>query len=236
MPRRESKCAESPMECTDGRRIFEVGVQNTTAALTTTFGNNTALINAIEAAYPIGQNGIETANDQISQIFTELVFQCPAAKWANDTASVGIPAWRYYFNASFTNTQAIPGLGATHASEIEIVWATYSNASVTTQEYALSQAMMGAWAKFARNPAGGPGWNPVGTGAAGSVLVGASGNATGGLLTDKTGSPQQGFFDLGLYGNRYNALSSGITVIQQSEVDFRCAVFDQIYAFANGQK
>ncbi|QIW96620.1 hypothetical protein AMS68_002138 [Peltaster fructicola] len=214
-------------------RVFEVGQQNLTASLNTFFGNNTALKDSVAEAFKIPQLGINAPYDQISQIFTELVFQCPAAKWANDTASVGIPAWRYYFNSSFTNTQALPGLGVYHSSEIEIVYGTYANATVTTQENALSQAMMGAWAKFARNPNYGPGWNRVGTGASGSVLVGASANATSGVLTNSNGTVQAGFVDLGLWGNRGDALSAGITVIEQSEVDFRCHVFDAVYALAN---
>lgn len=196
---------------------------------------NANFTQAVAEAFKIPQLGIETAYDQVSQIFTELVFQCAQAKWANDSASVGIPTWRYYFNASFTNTQALPNLGVYHSSEIEIVYNTYSPAVVTTQEYALGQAMLSAWAKFAKNPNYGPGWNQVGTGVASSVLVGASSNATGGLYTNANGSVQSGFFDLGLWGNRDNVLSSGITVIEQIEVDFRCPVFDQVYAYANGQ-
>lgn len=140
----------------------------------------------------------------------DFIFQCPQAKWANDTVSVGIPAWRYYFNASFVNTQGYPGLGVYHSSEIPLVFGTYPSANTTTQEYALSNAMMSAWARFAKNPVGGPGWNAVGTGSAGAVLVGAS--ELGGMYMDASGNIVNGAWDLGLWGNRYDSMGSGITV------------------------
>ena len=210
-------------------RVFVVGQNDTTAFLTATLGDQPTLISAIEAAYPLGQNGINTQFDQIAQIYTEFIFQCPQALWANATASVGIPAWRYYYNASFVNTQGYPGLGVYHSSEISIVYSTYPPENVTTQEYALSSAMRGAWARFAKNPMGGPGWNPVGTGAAGPVLVGATDVEGGGLYMDATGSLVSGAWNLGLWGNRYDVMGSGITVIDQEEVDYRCSLFSPIY-------
>ena len=214
-------------------RVFTVGVNDTTAFLSTYFGNDTQLIKTIEAAYPLGQDGINTPYDQAAQIFTEFFFQCPQALWANATAKVGIPAWRYYFNASFVNTQAYPDLGVYHSSEIEIVYGTYLPENTTTQEYALSKAMQTAWATFAKNPMGGPGWNQVSTGAAGPVLVGASGISLGGIYMDAMGSVTSGAWDLGLWGNRGNgAMGSGITVIDQYEVDYRCPLWNAVYGIA----
>ncbi|KAK4966204.1 hypothetical protein LTR42_011365 [Elasticomyces elasticus] len=209
-------------------RVFTVGLNDTAAYLSATFGNNTAFIAALEAAY----TGFETDYDQISQIFTEINFQCGQAKWANDTASIGIPAWRYYFNASFINTQSYPELGVYHASEIPIVFSTYeyNGANTTTQEYALSNAMRGAWARFAKNPMGGPGWNQVGTGNAGAVLVGANEIEVGGVLQNANASIVSGAFDLGVWGNVGTGFSSGITVIDEYDVDYRCALFEELYA------
>lgn len=213
-------------------RVFVVGQNNTTTYLEGLLGNasSPAIIRAIEAAYPIGSPGIATPYDQIAQIFTELVFQCPQAQWANASAAGGISTWRYYFNASFINTQAYPDLGVYHSSEIPIVYSTYSYnpENTTTQEYALSNAMRSAWATFAKNPSGGPGWNPVGTGGAGPVLVGANDIELGGIYMDASGAIVNGAWDLGLWGNRYEAMGSGITVIDQYEVDFRCGLWSQL--------
>ena len=213
-------------------RVFVVG-QNDTAAYLESLGiTDQSTIQAIEAAYPIGSPGISTPYDQIAQIFTEVTFQCGQALWANATASVGIPAWRYYFNASFVNTQGAPGLGVYHSSEIGIVFSSflYRPENTTTQEYALSNSMRGAWARFAKNPMGGPGWNAVGTGAAGPVLTGATDVVVGGVYIDAGGNVVDGAFDLGLFGNRYDAMGGGVSVIDQYEVDYRCGLWSSLYS------
>lgn len=138
-------------------RVFVVGQNDTTAYLESVLGDHPKLIKSIEAAYPVGQDGLNTPYDQIAQFFTEFNFQCSQALWANATASVGIPTWRYYFNASFINTQGYPDLGVYHSSEIPMVYTTFLPENTTTQEYALSTAMRGVWARFAKNPIGGPG-------------------------------------------------------------------------------
>lgn len=106
--------------------------------------------------------------------------------------------------------------------------------NTTTQENALSNSMMGAWARFAKNPMGGPGWNQVRTGGAGQVLVGASDMQTGGLLMSANGSAVAGAWDLGVWGNRGETMGGGVTVIDQSEVDYRCGVFEVVYTGLSG--
>lgn len=93
--------------------------------------------------------------------------------------------------------------------------------------------MRGAWARFAKNPAGGPGWNRVGTGVNGSVLVGASNQQAGGIYLGSEGEKLDGPWNLGVLGNRGVVLGSGVTVIDEQEVDFRCGVYDQIYDYVN---
>lgn len=94
--------------------------------------------------------------------------------------------------------------------------------------------MRGAWARFAKNPLGGPGWNAVGTGRAGAVLVGASQLEIGGVLQGADESTVSGAWDLGVWGNRGDAFSSGITVIDEYEVDYRCGVFQDLYTLVSG--
>lgn len=181
-------------------RIIQVGQNNITAFLATTFPNSTELQNAIAAAYPLGQVGLNTAYDVISQIWTEYFFQCPTAIEANASAAAGYPTWRYYYNASFPNTQGFPSGGVYHSSEIRIVFGTYPAAGITAQEYALGQYIQGAWAQFAKNPTLGPGWNRLGT--------------FDGL-------------DLGVLGSNG---SGGVTMISPAEVDARCELYKPIYA------
>ncbi|KAG9582865.1 alpha/beta-hydrolase, partial [Aureobasidium melanogenum] len=210
-------------------RVFEFGQNNITAFLDTFFGSSPALMTAIKEAYPLGVDGLDTPYDVVSQIFTEYYFQCPQALWANASAASGIPTWRYYFNASFTNTQSYPGLGVFHSSEISIVFSTYPSVNITTQEYALSRFMRGAWAAFAKNPANGPGWNAVGTGTGGAVLSTASDGLPGGILTGPNGTVQQGAWDLGVLGDVGSVRGSGVTVLPQSVVDGRCGLFVPVY-------
>ncbi|CAO2647395.1 Nn.00g083170.m01.CDS01 [Neocucurbitaria sp. VM-36] len=212
-------------------RVFTIGQSNFTAYLQTTFGNTAAaaLIPSIEAAYPIGSNGLSNGYDAISQFVTEIIFQCPAALWANATASIGIPAWRYYFNASFSNTQSYPNLGVFHASEIPLVFRTYPATNTTTQQYALAQSIQSAWARFAKNPFAGPGWNEIGTGAEGTILFGASEQVRGGLYFDQNATAVEGDWNLGGFGDVGNVRGSGVTVLPQSEFDYRCNLFKPIF-------
>lgn len=82
--------------------------------------------------------------------------------------------------------------------------------NVTAQQEALSKYMRGAWAHFAKNPIAGPGWNAVGTG--GKFLGGA---------------PD---LDVGVLGANGSA---GVTVIRESDVDYRCPLFYPLYDAVN---
>lgn len=167
--------------------------------------------------------------------FILLTISQPVALWTNATTSIGIPTWRYYFNASFSNTQAFPQLGAYHASEIPLVFRTYNASNTTTQEYALSLFMQGAWARFAKNPLAGPGWNAVGTGRAGSVLSGAYDQVVDGLYYSGGGNVTIGDWNLGVLGDVGNARSGAVTVLPQSKLDFRCDLYKPIYQAVVGR-
>ncbi|KAF2713847.1 alpha/beta-hydrolase [Pleomassaria siparia CBS 279.74] len=182
-------------------RIIVLGLTNTTAYLNS-IGVSPDAIPRIEAAYPIGSSEFPTAYDAIAQMATDYSLHCPDALLTNATATSGIPAWRYYFNASFPNTQFLPDLGVFHASELWIVFGTYPLANATAQEAALSNYMRETWARFAKYPVAGPGWNAVGTG---SDFFGGAGD-----------------LDIGLVGSEGSA---GVEVIRQAEVDSRCSLW-----------
>jgi carboxylesterase type B len=215
-------------------RLFTVNQTNLTSYLSSTFSKFPALIPTIRAAYPLADTSNASQYDAIAQTYTDLVFQCPQALWANASAKSGIPTWRYYFNASFANTQNYKDLGVFHASEVALVFGTYKEANVTTQEYALANFMRGAWARFARNPYAGPGWNAVGEGAQGRVLVGAYEQVSGGVLTMENGSVVEGDWSLGVLGDVGNVRGSGVTVLPQREVDARCELFRPLYEAIGG--
>ncbi|KAL8721757.1 MAG: hypothetical protein Q9181_007638, partial [Wetmoreana brouardii] len=190
-------------------RSYAADITNLTGFIDSEFPD-AALQKAVTAAYPVGQDGLITQGDVAAQIYTEWVFQCPAALVAHDSAASGYPTWRYYFNASFPNTQpgfnvTIAGLpdlnfGAWHSSELSIVFGTYPTLNATVQEVTLSRFVQTAWANFAKDPTTkGPGWPRI-------------------------GSTEQDLGDLGANG------SEGLTMITEEEVDFRCGIYAPIYA------
>lgn len=77
------------------------------------------------------------------------------------------PVWRYQYDGVFPDISYFPDAGAFQTSEIPSVWGTYPLADVygkvTANQIALSKYMQGAWANFAKNPTGGPGWPKLGS-------------------------------------------------------------------------
>lgn len=92
-----------------------------------------------------------------------------------------------------------PDLGAYHGSELNLVFGTYNSTGSTEQEVELSAVMQKAWADFAKDPYGGPGWPKVdGDGNGVIACIGCNG-------------------------------SSGVVVIPESEVDERCELYRSLY-------
>ena len=143
----------------DEAKPFIVGMNNTKEFLDQ-YGLG-LFTNQFEKTYPLGAPGMHTENDRISQIFTDIVMHCPIATLANDSSKVDIPTWRYFFNASFPNEEIFKGSGAFHSAEIPYVFGTYKTEGATDFEKEVSRSMQKAWADFAKNPTGGPGWEAV---------------------------------------------------------------------------
>ncbi len=100
-------------------------------------------------------------NDQLSKLFTQIALQCPTANTAQDSSQVGIPTWRYLYDASFPNTELFPGSGAYHTAEIATVFGNFPPKGATAFQLKLSRYMQKAWADFAKDPTAGPGWQQV---------------------------------------------------------------------------
>lgn len=147
----------------DEGRHFMIGQNDTSKVLGAV---PKEIADKIVSAYPLGSPGIRTPNDQVTAIYGDLSFHCPAKVVAEDSAAAGIPTWRYLFNASFPNARFFPG-SAYHASEIQLVFGTYPRGGATPAQEQLSRAMRTAWANFAKDPSKGPG----GSGGAPDVLV-----------------------------------------------------------------
>ncbi|RNJ53761.1 hypothetical protein D7B24_001392 [Verticillium nonalfalfae] len=148
----------------------------------------------------------------LSRTLTDVLYTCPAALVTKASVRADNPTWRYYFNATFPNTQAplilpeygIDNVGAYHASEIPIVFGTYGiydkYAPSTEEQKALSRYMLRSWASFAKNPDGGPGW------------------------TRATGRKQSTIGCLGCYENPV-----GVAEISSTRTDGTCGLLNMVY-------
>ncbi|KAK8051644.1 hypothetical protein PG993_003029 [Apiospora rasikravindrae] len=166
---------------------------------------------ALNTTYPLGGRG---PNGELladgwhlnAAIDTDMEYTCPASRVAQDAAfHLGLPVWRYWFNATFPNTVLREGLGVYHSSEIPIVFGSYPQVNATAEEASLSAAMQTAWANFAKDPyGGGPGWETVGSGEAGGYPVAA--------------------FDVGTDPN-----ARGWSFLDNRTLDSACGIYEPIY-------
>ena len=145
----------------DEGRHSAIAQNDTEAYLRGSFPEGTPeqVIKLLLDTYPIGAPGLSNEFDRISAIGTEFQFQCPSKIVAEESAEVGIHSWRYFYNASFPNTEIFPGSGAYHTAEIEPVFGTYPQEGATKFQVDLSKAMQYSWAKFMKDPTCGPGWD-----------------------------------------------------------------------------
>ncbi|PVI01918.1 alpha/beta-hydrolase [Periconia macrospinosa] len=157
----------------EGTLLAGLFFNNVSMYLETTFGARlTPTLRAeIEKTYPLGSAAFPTPFDVISAIETDISMQCGTAFTTLDSADSRLPTWRYFYNATFPSTSNpnYPTLDVYHGSEIPLVFTTYPlsyspKVAATLQQNVLSTLMRGAWARFAKDPISGPGWNKVGSG------------------------------------------------------------------------
>ncbi|KAF6837417.1 para-nitrobenzyl esterase [Colletotrichum plurivorum] len=108
---------------------------------------------------------LKTDFDIASAIYTDYAFQCPAALLSQTAVSIDIPTWRYYFNTSLISTlpSDLGFLGVFHGSDLFLLLSNPASAKYTTQQHKVYEYLRGAFARFVKNPAGGPGWAAVGS-------------------------------------------------------------------------
>jgi carboxylesterase type B len=142
-------------------------------------------------------------------VTTDLLFTCTTQTVASAIQLAGRQRiWRYQYDASFPNTEFFKNAAAYHTAEIPEVWGTFPTTnqfgSVTPTQIALSKHMQGAWAGFAKNPSGGPGWPRLGS-------------ALG--------------VELGALGGK--DVPSGEKTVPLVQADFACPLYDPILIAAN---
>ncbi|KAJ5226513.1 hypothetical protein N7468_007738 [Penicillium chermesinum] len=184
----------------DEAKPFAIGLNDTDQFLWKVGFGLTA--NRFTDAYPVGAPDIHNQNDQIAAIATDLVYHCTTATIANDSSFVDIPTWRYFFNATFPNTEIFKGSGAYHSAEIPLVFGTYEGSTATVFEEQVSRAMQKSWAGFAKNPSAGPGWDQVPT-------IGVFGDDVRVGMNDEGKKP--------------------LKTADSSNIDSRCGLYEGIY-------
>ena len=195
----------------DEGRLFAVGSSSLSAFLTSSLPASTpaelfSLLNTTYAA---------TSPDafvQVANFITDSNFLCPSSLVARETAQVAIPAHRYFYNASFPNMQLFRGSGVYHASEIPIVFGTYPTEGATRWQKEVAKGVMKIWADFAKDPEGFDAWWAT-------PSVGILG---GGVRAEE--------------GMEGKGDGSVVRVVDASEVDERCKIWDLIYDARSGGK
>lgn len=109
---------------------------------------------ALLALYPLGTGEFANDLERLAQIYTDFIFQCTARRVHRETSEVGVPSWRYFYNASFENSQIFEDADVYHASEIGVVLGTYQREGATEFQARLSRGLQRLWADFARDPWG----------------------------------------------------------------------------------
>lgn len=189
-------------------RLYSVSAANATSFVRGLFPAATdAEVAALLAAYP----GYSSEFRQLAALYTDFIFQCPARLVALESAQVGIPSYRYYYNASFPNSQIFEDAGVYHASEIGIALGTYDTAGATPFQIKLSTYVQKVWTDFAKDPYGfgKPSWGTV---------PAAMGEIGGGVRAE----------------DGPDASGELLTIMSQQEtdaVDSGCAKFQAIYDF-----
>lgn len=146
----------------DEGAIFTPGqTANSSAYLLSAFGSAALAAALAPYYYPVGSRGTDTERARAARLGGDIGFVCPAGVVAGDTRAVGVPAWRYCFNATFPNAlgSVVPGAGVCHGAELPAVFDTYAAAGETAFQAAVTAAMQRAWGDFVKDPSAGPGWD-----------------------------------------------------------------------------
>lgn len=94
-----------------------------------------------------------TPKAALAALVTDAVFACPARRKARDLVKYLADVYLYQFSEVPSYAGAL-GLGAFHASELDFVFGTLRDRTIampTPEELTLSDAMMGAWSRFAKS-------------------------------------------------------------------------------------
>ena len=164
-------------------------------------------VETLRKAYAIGTPGIYNEYDQITTLVMEFGSLCQAKFETEESAAAGIDTWRMLYNASFANTEAFPGSGASHGSELTILFGTFPQEGSSDFQSEVSNQYQDVYGRFVRDPSSGPGWDIV-------PQLGIVG-----------GGARPGFDD---HNRKF------LAVVDSGDVEIRCKLFKDFYDKATG--
>jgi acetylcholinesterase len=136
----------------------------------------------------------------------------PQAMVANGTVAEGIPAFRYFFNATIPSflPQNLSWLGAFHGADATLIFTPPALGPPNTQQtFTLANQIRAIWAHFVKNPIAGPGWP----------------------IVDFPFQGQNEVVDIGVWGNIGDMEKGGILgILSHIDIDPRCALFSGVYS------
>jgi carboxylesterase type B len=92
----------------------------------------------------------------LAKAFTNYQFTCPTRAFPQYLAQNGYKVWRYYFSATFSNTNAgYSDAESYHSSELPLIFGTYPTWDLSEDEAVLSEKMQTAGENFVKNAKGG---------------------------------------------------------------------------------
>lgn len=144
---------------------------------------NQRIINTYSPSTVNGETAAQVEDDQyyaVDRYFTDAQFQCDTATQTLLHAQAGYPSWRYYYNATYANTDLFPRSGVYHFSEIYQIFGNFpfkgvepvpgNNVPAPTEEQIRNSAFIQKiWGDYAKDPYAGPGWQGAATGAVGKI-------------------------------------------------------------------
>ncbi|KPI35427.1 Cocaine esterase [Cyphellophora attinorum] len=141
-------------------RLYSIDVTSLYAYINASFPNPTNNPAISSLVQTLNETYTAVSTDpfiSVAALVTDSTFQCPAAIVGRETAQVGVPTYRYYYNASFPNLELFPRAGVWHSSEVPVVFETFPQGTATQWQKDLSAGIGKIWADFAREPATGGG-------------------------------------------------------------------------------
>lgn len=130
---------------------------------------------------------------------------------AKTSASIDNPTWRFYFNESVISLfpEGYEWLQKAHGSDVLLLFSTptfegdANGVELTPELYTFANNFRALTGKFVRNPTGGPGWPAV--------------------------SSQYAPVDVANLGDLGDVHTAGITPVNQTELDSRCVLYEELY-------